>query len=562
MKKIFTSISMALCLAASSFTTSAQTVQLSEAQKKQIQKEVLPVVFEQIKEQAGLDILGLAQPQLTSDFIGSLPIFNAQSGLRADAPTAYNVKPDSIMINVAAIPGIPAMAGVLGNVKVAFDNHKKVIVPLIGEMLLGGHGVEIEMPGLITVTSSNLGELAVINNVVTGGEGNIVPFAMDMTISLMHSEVTPLLSLSLNQNQTTNLLEATVDLQTGMRSILELIEGFTGGTTPTETPDMDFLVTMDISGMLVGAPIPLSLYGVPEAAPTQRIPMGDAVVALDFSNQQMPIKSIGLTSYEMAQAKGWRDLMFKMEQKDKDLVLTIDNMVYSSADRNDAKLANSTIVTMTDNTKDLTLKDTKSAVRSVINRVVTELATEGEVAPYRMLVETAIDANGDGMITADDIKMPVMDVEGTPSFVGTSAAAEMNIKSYAYDETTHAQTVTNMTVNATADIVSEIIKVDVISEGSPAPIASAYFKSNALGVATSNDNITVSDLKVTPVEGGLYIANNGKATYRIINMTGATLVNGTVSGDNAYISTSSLAKGIYVIVVTENGVSQSVKFVR
>lgn len=39
MKKVFTSISMALCLVASSFTTSAQTVQLSEAQKTEIQKE-------------------------------------------------------------------------------------------------------------------------------------------------------------------------------------------------------------------------------------------------------------------------------------------------------------------------------------------------------------------------------------------------------------------------------------------------------------------------------------------------------------------------------------------
>ncbi|RHO68326.1 T9SS C-terminal target domain-containing protein [Parabacteroides sp. AF48-14] len=328
-----------------------------------------------------------------------------------------------------------------------------------------------------------------------------------------------------------------------------------------ETPAMDFLVTMNPAGFFTGA-IPMSLYGILEADPTaQRIPMGDAAVALDFSNQQMPIKSIGLTSYENAQAKGWRDLMFKMEQKDQDLVLTIDNMVYSSADRNDAKLANSTIVTMTDNTKDLTLKDTKSAVRSVINRVVTELATEGKVAPYRMLVETNQDMNGDGVITADE-KLPVMDVEVTPAIVGTNAVAEMNIKSYAYDETTHAQTVTNMTVNATADMTSEIIKVDVIPEGSPVSIASAYFKSNALGIVTSNDNIAVSDLKVTPVEGGLYIANNGKATYRIINMTGATLVNGTVSGDNAYISTSSLAKGIYIIVVTENGVSQSVKFVR
>ena len=103
MKKVFTSISMALCLVASSFTTSAQTVQLSEAQKTEIQKEVLPVVFEQIKEQTGLDILGWAQPQLSSNFIGSLPVLNnLQSGLRADTPTPYSVKPDSILISTAA----------------------------------------------------------------------------------------------------------------------------------------------------------------------------------------------------------------------------------------------------------------------------------------------------------------------------------------------------------------------------------------------------------------------------------------------------------------------------
>ena len=53
MKKIFTSISMALCLAASSFNASAQqATQLSDAQKQEIQQKVLPVVFEQIKEQA------------------------------------------------------------------------------------------------------------------------------------------------------------------------------------------------------------------------------------------------------------------------------------------------------------------------------------------------------------------------------------------------------------------------------------------------------------------------------------------------------------------------------
>ena len=555
MKKVFTSISMALCLMASSFTTSAQTVQLSEAQKTQIQKEVLPVVFEQIKEQAGLDILGLAQPQLTSDFIGSLPIFNAQSGLRADATDPFKLQVDSIIISTAAIPGIPAfIAPILGEkLKVEFSDFKTTTIPMVSMFI--GRDLKIELPGTIKA-----GALAEINITTTGKDGDLAPFTMTMTMSLLGGAATPLLEYSMIQNPTTSLLEASLDIQEGMRALMGMLSPAEPGQP--ETPAIDFLVTMDIAGFLTGGAIPMSLYGVPEADPTQKIPMGDAAVALDFSNQQMPIKSIELTSYENAQAKGWRDLMFKMEQKDQDLVLTIDNMVYSSADRNDAKLANSTIVTMTDNTKDLTLKDTKSAVRSVINRVVTELATEGKVAPYRMLVETLVDTNDDNVVDANDTKMPVMDVEVTPSIVGTNAVAEMNIKSYAYDETTHAQTVTNMTVNATADMTSEIIKVDVIPEGSPVSIASAYFKSNALGIVTSNDNIAVSDLKVTPVEGGLYIANNGKATYRIINMTGATLVNGTVSGDNAYISTSSLAKGIYVIVVTENGVSQSVKFVR
>ena len=96
---------MALCLAASSFNASAQqATQLSDAQKQEIQQKVLPVVFEQIKEQAGIDILGWAQPKLTADYLGSLPGFSglkSSNGLRADeTPTAYSVKPDSIILNL------------------------------------------------------------------------------------------------------------------------------------------------------------------------------------------------------------------------------------------------------------------------------------------------------------------------------------------------------------------------------------------------------------------------------------------------------------------------------
>ena len=562
MKKVFTSISMALCLMASSFTTSAQTAQLSEAQKKEIQKEVLPVVFEQIKQQAGLDILGWAQPQLTSDFIGSLPVLNAQSGLRATEPTAFNVKPDSIMVNVAAIPDIPpVMVGMMGDIKVSFDNHKKIIVPLIGEMVFG-RGVEIEMPGVINVTSSKLGELAVINITTTGGEGDLIPFTMDMTISIMNSEVTPMLGISFTQNTTTHAFEAAVDLQAGMRAIMELIKGFSGETTETEEPALDYVVSINLPGMLATGELPVSLYGILESAPDNRIPMGDAAVALDLTGK-MPVKYIGLTSYENAVAKGWRKLWFNMEQKTaQDLVLTIDNYVYTTEAKTDSAFGGKTIITMSAYSKSMTLTNAQSALRSVIDRVVSELATEGKASMYEMQISTIVgDINADGILDNKDA-MPVMDIHVTPSVSGTNMLAAINIKSYDYDEETGIPTVTEMDVNAALSMTSEVIKVDVVPAGAAAPLASAYLKSNAFGVVTSNDDITINTVKVTPVDGGIYIDNSGKATYRIVNMSGATIANGTVSGDNAYISTSSLAKGIYVIVVTENGVSQSVKFAR
>ncbi len=551
MKKVFTSISLALSLIASSFSTSAQTVQLSEAQKIEIQKEVLPVVFEQIKEQTGLDILGLARPQLNSDFIQSLPVFNAQSGLRSDSPTPYSVKPDSIMINVAAIPGIPAMVvNMLGNVKVGFENYATVKFPFD----IKDRSLEIEMPGVINVTSSKGMDVAKIVITSSVGEEGGLPVKVDMTISLMGGSTQPLLGFAFEQDETTYALEASLEIRDGLKEIWGFIPGLPA------LPELNYLVSIDLMGMLVTGALPVSLYGVPTADATTRIPMGDAAVALDFSTD-MPIKYIALTSYKNAKAEKWSKLWFDMEQKTtEDLVLTIDNFVYADEAKNDSTFANRTIVTMSDYTKNAAVASTQSAVKSVINRVVSELATEGSAAQYKMLIESAKDLNGDGNITNEE-KATTMEIEVTPSIVGTDAIADINIKSYSYSETGDA-TLTEMNVKATANLTNNVIRVDLIPAGSPAAVGSAYFTSNIAGIVTSNDDITINTVKVTPVDGGIYIDNSGKAAYRIVNMSGATVANGTVSGDNAYISTSSLAKGVYVIVVTENGVSQSVKFVR
>ena len=157
MKKIFTSISMALCLAASSFNASAQqATQLSDAQKQEIQQKVLPVVFEQIKEQAGIDILGWAQPKLTADYLESLPIFNqlqGNSGLRADGDlTAYSLRPDSILLDMSVIS--PDLA-TLGNAKIVMSEMDTLDLSLFSEMVLQ-RGLLVEMPKKITVSSPSV----------------------------------------------------------------------------------------------------------------------------------------------------------------------------------------------------------------------------------------------------------------------------------------------------------------------------------------------------------------------------------------------------------------------
>lgn len=553
MKKVFTSISLALSLIASSFSTSAQTVQLSEAQKIEIQKEVLPVVFEQIKEQTGLDILGLARPQLNSDFIQSLPVFNAQSGLRSDSPTPYSVKPDSIIVNVAALA--PDVSQLMTNVKVLFGDYKKIDMPID----IAGLSGSIEIPRLIKVTYNsilptfqNIAEIKIVAN-----ENPKALLDMDMIITLWGDDTTTsqLIGLTIAQNESFDF-EFNVEIGEGLQGIWGLLKAV---ATLPELPEMNYLITLGFSQIGTGV-IPASLYGIPTADATTRIPMGDAAVALDFSTD-MPIKYIALTSYENAKAEKWSKLWFEMEQKTtEDLVLTIDNFVYTDEAKTDSTFANRTIVTMSDYTKNAAVASTQSAVKSVINRVVSELATEGHAAWYKMLIESAKDLNGDGNITNEE-KATTMEIEVTPSLVGTDAIADINIKSYSYSETGDA-TLTEMNVKATANLTNNVIRVDLIPAGSPAAVGSAYFTSNIAGIVTSNDDITINTVKVTPVEGGIYIDNSGKAAYRIVNMSGATVANGTVSGDNAYISTSSLAKGVYVIVVTENGVSQSVKFVR
>ena len=207
MKKIFTSISMALCLAASSFNASAQqATQLSDAQKQEIQQKVLPVVFEQIKEQAGIDILGWAQPKLTADYLGSLPGFSglkSSNGLRA--ATDINVQPDSILIDQTAIVMLsPEIGALMGDMKIIFGEECLNL-----SLPLGEQTVTINMPKEITVTTTSViptfQNLAKITIESRETEGLMFDMGIDISLYGEEDNVLSLLDLAAGWNAESKL---------------------------------------------------------------------------------------------------------------------------------------------------------------------------------------------------------------------------------------------------------------------------------------------------------------------------------------------------------------------
>ena len=245
--------------------------------------------------------------------------------------------------------------------------------------------------------------------------------------------------------------------------------------------------------------------------------------------------------------------MFNMAQANQNIVLTIDQYKYENGNwEGSSSNEKRYTITMSDNT--VNVSNVQSAVNAVTQNVISQLANEGEVAPYVMSIDETIDSDNDNQITNMDETNPIMDINVTPS----EAGATINIQSYTDGK---VSTVVDLIVETSKNEKGEgLISVDVVM--GEAVIGSAYFTSNIWDVVTSNEDIQLANVEVTPVKDGIYVSGTTAASYRIVSMSGAIVANGTVSGDNAYISTSALAKGIYVIVVTENGESKAIKFAR
>lgn len=544
MKKIFTSVIAALCLAAPVGNLSAQTSQqFTKSQEEAIKKELLPVVFEQIKEQAGIDILGWANPQLTNTF-SSIPVLESSS-LRAATANAVNVKPDSITVNVKAlnldILSNPVIGSFIGDeVKIIFQGYDTKTLPLVA---IGGAPITVEMPETILIAGKGDATLATLNFKSVEGSDKLLD--MEVELSFLNTNY-DLLGCSLEQDLYTDLT-AKVDIREDLRNLATTIAGLIGGddlNSQLAGLGVDYEVTVGLSG-LANMAIPASLFAIPETgAATARVPMGDAVVYLNLTNSMMPISKVDVTSYTAGNASAWS--LFKLDASKTTTStsavtkIDIDKYSHSSAEKKDTTFVEKTVITMTDLTSSLPTT-AKAAVQSVITRVVNELANEGKATLYELSI--AKSKSGEEAEELVSIKV-------SPYISGTNAIADIDIVAggSAY------------LVRATADKAgSQKIAVDVIQNETT--YATAYFTSNILGAVTSNESVQVTDVKVIPMANAIRVLNADKASYQIYSISGAMMANGTIAGD-AYISTANLAKGIYIVVVEANGVKQAVKFVR
>ena len=535
MRKLFTSVMAALCMAAPLSTLSAQQTQLTEAQKEAFKKEVLPVVFEQIKEQAGIDILGWANPQLSNTFAG-IPVLESSS-LRAAATDPMTVHPDSVVVDLASL----GLGGMFGNsATITFENYQTKTLPLV---TVGSHPITIDLPQTINVTAGGTNLASVI---FESPEGSTKLIDVDVTLSLLGSLNYNLLACSLELTETADLA-ANVDIKDGMEEFLGLI-GMAGLSLPESVAaglSMDYEVTVGLSKLMQGS-IPASLYGIPHDLTGVRVPMGTAVVTLNPTNT-FPISKIDVISYDNAAPKDTTLFNLNMSMSNQQYTLTVDK---SSIEEGDTTKTQITTIDMSGEGAGVIIGSVQSLIKSVVTRTVSQLANEGEATWFEMNI-----AQQDTVVTSEGTIWgevePVATITVSPYTAGTNAIADIDI-------TANGST---YTVRATADLTSKVITVDVIN--GETTYGTAYFTSNVAGIITANEDIATgaAAIRIIPTDNGVRVLNAERADYQIVSMTGSTVARGVVSGDET-ISTANLPKGIYVIAVDQNGDREVVKFVR
>ena len=539
MRKFFTSlVACALLVVSGGFASAQQS--LSKAEQDAIKNEVLPAVFEQIKEQAGIDILGWANPQLSDASISGFPVFDSGNVLRSGGSKTITLQPDSIIVTLpSSVP--QSVATLLGGryVKVTFAGYDKK------EISVGNYMMELNLPAQIKVASPTIKNLLTLNFDSKLGEGKTLTFTMKVDMSLLGGEKMDLISLVVEPDKEANI-NAKLNLEAGLKMLAGMLEKMAG--SKLDLPDA-FLLTVKLTE-LDNFRVPCSLFAV---AGEITLPLGDAVIGLNLT-AGFPLSYVEVTKYEKGKADEWIKLwMAKVDTDSKNIErLDVHKYKYKDAEMKDSTYQCSTAIIAT---KNLVAKMPTLLSKNIAQSLVTNVANQ-------MLSTQEYPVGNLSIFHYDKEKLPevvkpVFEADLSIA-MGDKGVQYVKIKMTEYDEDGNDITYVKLSFMGEK---KEMVKVDIISDEETNPaLVTAYISSNVYGVATNNEKIEAPSWTIIPAREGIRVQNIDKATYQIVSMTGATVSAGTIAGD-VVIPTSSLVRGKYIFVVKANGIQQAVKFI-
>lgn len=545
MRKFFTSlVACALLVVSGGFASAQQS--LSKAEQDAIKNEVLPAVFEQIKEQAGIDILGWANPQLSDASISGFPVFDSGNVLRSGGSKTITLQPDSIIVTLpSSMPQFVATMLGGGYVKVTFAGYDKKEIPV------GDYMMELNLPAQIKVASPKM-DLFTLNFDSKLGEGGKLPFTMkvDMTVDdpllqgVFEDKKLDLISLVVEHKEAN--FNAKLSLEAGLKKLAGMLENML--KSKVDLPDA-FLLTVKLTE-LDNFRVPCSLFAV---AGEITLPLGDAVIGLNLT-AGFPLSYVEVTKYEKDKADEWIKLwMAKVDTDSKNSErLDVHKYKYKDAEKKDSTYECSTAIVAS---KNLVAKMPTLLSKNIAQSLVTNVANQ-MLSTQEYLVGNLSIFHYDKEKLPEVVK-PVFEADLSIA-MGDKGVQYVKIKMTEHDEDGNDITYVKLSFMGEK---KEMVKVDIIPDEETNPaLVTAYISSNVYGVATNNEKIEAPSWTIIPAREGIRVQNIDKATYQIVSMTGATVSAGTIAGD-VVIPTSSLVRGKYIFVVKANGIQQAVKFI-
>ncbi|MDD6836798.1 MAG: DUF6383 domain-containing protein [bacterium] len=562
MKKIFTSISLAALSFLAATPMSAQQ-QVTAEQAGAFVEAVIPAMLDQVKTISGLDVKAL----LAGDESGFLT---------TNALPTVTIQPDSAHVNVLNIlkvagkgdmlenyMGMITMSGInLGALPVYFSEYKTLTMAQPASM-------KIEMPGVISYSSSVLGTVAVKID-VTPAQNTVtaIPFSslkVDLELSGMIAAIASSKHLksgnvlTMDQKTENGIITTTVtlgDLGTTLNAMLYGEEAAANlksmiiVTDPTQKEEKGYIKKTTKFG-LATADTPIVdteeyIYNMQQSIPL----VADSVVTLNYDDDGLAIDNYTKKTYEVGtDSSDNGDYIYKTVTE-----------YFKETNADEWEMIDKEITTMGATTP----LDPTQITTSAISSVIQGMGQAGEEADEIFAV---------GQYKwDDDAQEPILE---------RGVSVEAQKKDDSLVSIIKIQDPIEGEENAEEDEVMDVMAfiTTLAKDGGKTEIiipvqgnieaglsmGTLFFQTNLLQfMPSANEAIApVSDVTINVAENGIYVNNCEKGRYSIVSINGKVVANGIISGEGAFIATPGLQRGqVYIIAVEENGAVKAIKFVK